>query len=76
MTAPKYVIFVLLDEPKGDAKSKGYATAGWTAAPLAGRVIKRIAPLLGVQPVDDAAPPIKRAMAQPLYSRQRNSAVN
>ncbi|MBT5895567.1 MAG: penicillin-binding protein 2, partial [Rhodospirillaceae bacterium] len=76
MTAPKYIVYLLLDEPQGDAETHGYATAGWTAAPLVGRVVSRIAPILGVQPLDDAAAPIKRAMAMPLFSRKRRSAVN
>jgi len=46
---PRYVVLVLLDEPRGIPETYGYATAGWTAAPTAGAVIKRIAPMLGVE---------------------------
>jgi len=45
---PRYVVFVLLDEPHGTKETGGLALAGLTTAPLAGRVISRIAPLLGV----------------------------
>jgi cell division protein FtsI (penicillin-binding protein 3) len=45
---PRYVVFVLLDEPHGTHDTGGIALAGETAAPLAGRVISRIAPILGV----------------------------
>ena len=45
---PQYVVFVLLDTPHGTKETGGIALAGSTAAPLAGRVISRIAPLLGV----------------------------
>ncbi len=45
---PRYIVFVLLDEPHGTKETGGIALAGSTAAPLAGRVISRIAPLLGV----------------------------
>jgi cell division protein FtsI (penicillin-binding protein 3) len=45
---PKYLVFTMFDEPIGNAQSHGFATAGWTAAPATGRVIARIAPLLGV----------------------------
>jgi cell division protein FtsI (penicillin-binding protein 3) len=79
MTAPKYILYLLLDEPRGDGETRGYATAGWTAAPLAGRVVSRIAPILGIRPVDDEAAPIQRAMALPpssLLGRSRNLAVN
>jgi cell division protein FtsI (penicillin-binding protein 3) len=45
---PRYVVFVLLDTPHGTKETGGIALAGSTAAPLAGRVISRIAPILGV----------------------------
>jgi cell division protein FtsI (penicillin-binding protein 3) len=52
---PKYVVFTMFDEPKGNKQSFGFATAGWTAAPAVGRVIARIAPLLGVPRKDTLA---------------------
>jgi len=45
---PRYLVFVMLDEPHGTKATGGFALAGYTAAPLAGHVISRIAPLLGV----------------------------
>lgn len=48
---PRYLVFVVLDEPHGTKATYGFALAGYTAAPLAGHVIARIAPLLGV-PID------------------------
>ncbi len=51
MDDPRYLILVMLDEPKPTPETYGFATAGWTAAPTAGKVIARIASLLGVQPV-------------------------
>jgi cell division protein FtsI (penicillin-binding protein 3) len=45
---PRYLVFVMLDEPHGTNKTFGFALAGYTAAPLVGRVISRIAPILGV----------------------------
>ncbi|HSM19721.1 MAG TPA: penicillin-binding protein 2, partial [Hyphomicrobiales bacterium] len=47
---PQYVVLVMLDEPHGTAEPMGYATAGWNAAPTAGRIVERIAPMLGVAP--------------------------
>jgi cell division protein FtsI (penicillin-binding protein 3) len=47
---PRYLVFVMLDEPHGTKKTFGNALAGVTAAPLAGRVIARIAPVLGLPP--------------------------
>lgn len=54
---PDYTIFVMLDEPKGRADTFGYATGGWTAAPVVGKVISRTAPLLGVKPVKNKIVP-------------------
>ena len=53
---PRYLVFVMLDEPHGDKTTDGFALAGYTAAPLAGRVIAHIAPLLGVP--QRAPPPV------------------
>lgn len=47
---PRYLVFVMLDEPHGTKKTLGNALAGVTAAPLAGRVVARIAPMLGLPP--------------------------
>ena len=49
MNAPRYAVYMMLDEAKGNKSTYGYATAGWVAAPAAGRVINRIAPVLGVR---------------------------
>ena len=62
MTAPKYLVLAMVDEPHGTKASHGYATAGWTAAPAVGRTIVRIAPLLGVQPVDKSSPAVAQAL--------------
>ena len=53
--APLYVVFVMFDEPHGTSATLNYATGGWTAAPVVGRVIARIASIAGIAPVDDAA---------------------
>ena len=50
MSRPRYVLLVSLDEPKGNKKSYGYATAGWVAAPAAKEIIERIAPILRIAP--------------------------
>ena len=52
----------MVDEPHGTKESHGYATAGWTVAPATGRIIQRIAPILGVQPVDETSPAVVRAL--------------
>lgn len=48
--APRYVVLIIVDEPKGTRETFGFATGGWTAAPAAGNVIARIGPMLGVAP--------------------------
>ncbi|MEL6363639.1 MAG: penicillin-binding protein 2 [Pseudomonadota bacterium] len=50
---PQYVILVSLDEPKPQAHTHGFATAGWTAAPAFSRIVARIAPVLGVAEADE-----------------------
>ncbi len=46
---PQYVVLAILDEPKPE-KPWLPATAGMNAAPLVGAIIRRSAPLLGVEP--------------------------
>jgi cell division protein FtsI (penicillin-binding protein 3) len=47
---PRYVILIMVDEPKGTKATYGYATGGWVAAPAVGRVVQRMAPLFGMAP--------------------------
>lgn len=63
INAPRYVIYALIDEPKGLKETAFYSTGGWTAAPMAARVIARIAPMLGIAPQDETAPELLRALA-------------
>ncbi|MGC1179829.1 MAG: penicillin-binding protein 2 [Methyloceanibacter sp.] len=48
--APEYLVLVMLDEPQRVAESDNQATAGLNAAPTTGRIVERIAPILGVAP--------------------------
>jgi len=50
MDRPRYVVIVMLDEPKGTAASSYQRTAAWNAAPIVGRLVPRVGPLLGVFP--------------------------
>jgi cell division protein FtsI (penicillin-binding protein 3) len=50
MDHPRYVVVAMLDEPQGTAASSYQRTAAWTAAPIVGRLVPRIGPLLGVLP--------------------------
>jgi cell division protein FtsI (penicillin-binding protein 3) len=51
MSQPRYIVLIMLLEPQATEATKGQITAGGNAAPTAGLVIARIAPLLGVLPV-------------------------
>ena len=50
MDHPRYVIIAMLDEPKATAASSGQRTAAWNTAPMVGRLVPRIGPLLGIMP--------------------------
>ena len=50
MDHPRYVVLTLMDEPHGTQATSGQRTAAWNAAPVVGRVVPRIGPLLGVMP--------------------------
>ncbi len=47
---PKYLIMVLFDEPEGLAETHGFRTSGWNAAPVTGKVIERVGPMLDLTP--------------------------
>lgn len=54
MSDPKYAILVILDKPQAVEGTYGFNAAGWNAAPVAGKVIKRIATVLKVMPTAQA----------------------
>ena len=66
MHAPRYAVYMMLDEPKGNKSTYGYATAGWVSAPAAGKVIARIGPMLGMLPEIQNMPAINQSLAIPL----------
>ncbi|CCG09293.1 peptidoglycan D,D-transpeptidase FtsI family protein [Pararhodospirillum photometricum] len=51
ITDPRYIVLVVLDDPKAVKGTYGFRTAGWNATPAAGKLIAEIAPILGVAPV-------------------------
>jgi cell division protein FtsI (penicillin-binding protein 3) len=53
---PKYQILIMIDEPQPLKETYGFITSGWNAVPTGGKVIARIAPLLGIQPRFDLPP--------------------
>ena len=53
---PKYQVLIMLDEPQPLAETHGFITSGWNTVPTGGKVIARIAPLLGMEPRFDLPP--------------------
>jgi cell division protein FtsI (penicillin-binding protein 3) len=71
MDAPRYVVLVMIDAPRGTAANSGVTTAAWTAAPVVSRVISRTGPLLGIIPdlnrdipTSELMPPVAAAAAR------------
>jgi len=60
---PQYQVLVMLDEPKALPETHGFITSGWNAVPTGGKVIERIAPLLGIEPRFDLPPPDRLILA-------------
>jgi cell division protein FtsI (penicillin-binding protein 3) len=50
MDHPRYVVIATLDQPRANAATSFQRTAAWNAAPVVGRVVPRIGPLLGIMP--------------------------
>ena len=46
VSAPQYIIMIMLDEPQGTEESGGWKTAAWNAVPTAGAILDGIMPLL------------------------------
>lgn len=46
---PRYAMVIMVDEPKAENAQSG-TTAGWNAGTVTGRVVQRVAPMLGIAP--------------------------
>lgn len=57
MRDPQYIVFIMVDRPQGIKETYGFNAGGWNAAPIAGDVIRKAAPLLGVKPVGETDTP-------------------
>jgi cell division protein FtsI (penicillin-binding protein 3) len=66
MNAPHYAVYFMLDEPHGNKATGGYSTAGAVSAPAAGRVIAKIAPMLGLLPDIADMPQLTAALSVPM----------
>lgn len=66
---PRYLVLIMLDEPQAIPETKGFATSGWNAVPVAAKVISRVAPLLGVEPRFELPPADRLILASVKDSR-------
>jgi cell division protein FtsI (penicillin-binding protein 3) len=66
---PQYQLLIMLDEPQGLPETHGFITSGWNAVPTGGKVIERIAPLLGMTPRFDLPPSERLILAASKESR-------
>ena len=62
MNDPQYLIYALLDEPKGTAETQFKATGGWVAAPIVGQIVKAITSLYLIPPYVQEGPGIESAI--------------
>lgn len=58
-TNPKYIIYVIFDEPQGIKETYGFAGGGWTAAPTVGAIFERMAVLYGMNKLEENDPEVQ-----------------
>ena len=46
---PRYAMVIIVDEPQDENAQSGH-TAGWNAGEVTGRIVQRVAPMLGIAP--------------------------
>jgi cell division protein FtsI (penicillin-binding protein 3) len=47
--SPDYLVFIMIDEPKGIKETYGFAGGGWTASPTVGKILEKIALYKGLK---------------------------
>ncbi len=53
MEHPKYMVVVLLEDPKATKNTMGFTAAGWNAAPIGGKILSRVASVTGLKPATE-----------------------
>jgi cell division protein FtsI (penicillin-binding protein 3) len=66
---PRYLIFVMLDEPRGLPENNGSAVSAYNAGPTTAKIIARIAPLLGIEPRFELPPAERLILASAKETR-------
>src|SRR3954470_23986930 len=62
MDEPRYVMVMMLDDPKATAETYGFHTAAWNIGPAFGVAVSRIAPMLGVHPDKTREPDMSQVL--------------
>ena len=57
MDKPKYIVYVMIENPSKRKEDHYLNTAGWNACPTGGHIIRKIAPVLGIKPTERAVLP-------------------
>jgi cell division protein FtsI (penicillin-binding protein 3) len=68
---PRFAILVMLDEPQPTAQTQGFATGGWVAAPLVGRLVPQLAALWNLPPLNENEPLVREQLALGTPVRRR-----
>ncbi len=71
---PRYIVYAMIDEPRGTASTHGFATGGWVAAPMISRVIAQMGPLYGMKPLAPDDADAVRALSLEVRTRRAESA--
>jgi cell division protein FtsI (penicillin-binding protein 3) len=69
MNDPRYLVLAIIDEPKGNKRTYGYATGSWVAAPVVGAVVRQMGPLYGIKPINEEDPALVQAIGMPVSTR-------
>lgn len=58
-TNPRYMVYVIYNEPKGIKETYGFAGGGWVAAPTVGVVFEKLVALYGMERLDENSPEVQ-----------------
>ena len=57
---PRYMIYVVYNEPQGIKETYGFAGGGWTATPTVGAVFERMIALYGMEKLEENSPEVNK----------------
>lgn len=58
-TDPRFIVYILLDEPEGIKETHGFAGGAWTAAPAVKRIMERMASIYSIRKLDIDSPEVQ-----------------